>query len=276
MSRQRFGDLSGMVRGGGFGLPPTGNEQPPGLMLGRVTVAPVSASGDMTVTPQEQPGLSSLVVPGGQWASREGALPTVGAMCLIVKDDCGDAWVPMWAGADAPPSLGGSPLPSGPLSSNQGYVWNGTGWSIASIVSKFNGRSPDSSGNIAPAAGDYSISQITFPAVLAVQVPITAPFGGGTASICRKLGDGTVEWFTNLYTTGQPSANQIQVTTGLSSALLPAVAGGNNGYILASYDGAAYYATFTGGDLWVRTLDGSSRTEWNPIFNSLRYSTVAL
>jgi hypothetical protein len=34
-------------------------------------------------------------VPAGQWAERAG-LPNPGDLCLVVFDDDGDAWVPVW------------------------------------------------------------------------------------------------------------------------------------------------------------------------------------
>jgi hypothetical protein len=46
------------------------------------------------------------------------------------------------------------------------YGWDGTGWvplsggTAVGAVFTFNGRKPDSAGNVAPAAGDYSYAQI--------------------------------------------------------------------------------------------------------------------
>lgn len=123
-------------------------------------------------------------------------------------------------------------------------------------------------------------SHVRVPTVVVrVAIPLSSSFGGGTAQVARKFPDGTVEWMQNLYTTGQPSASSIQVTSGLDSSLVPGNVF-NSGWILANYDGAvpyvAYFPNSAPYELWVKTLDGSSRTQWNPIFNSLRYSAISI
>jgi len=53
----------------------------------------------MTVTLIEYSNVHDYEVPAGQWASKA-FLPDVGDQCVVVVDDHGDAWVPLWGPPD--------------------------------------------------------------------------------------------------------------------------------------------------------------------------------
>lgn len=88
--------------------------------------------------------------------------------------------------------LVGSPLPSGPLASNQGYLWGPGGWGISSLTTTFNGRS----GPVLPEAGDYSSGQITNLVTPTAWAPLTLLNGWASSDSTvigyRKSADGTV------------------------------------------------------------------------------------
>jgi microcystin-dependent protein len=66
-------------------------------MRGQIVRAPTAATDSLFVV---VPGLSLAFpyeVPTGQWETAQN-LPAAGASCLVVLDDKGDAWVPLWDG----------------------------------------------------------------------------------------------------------------------------------------------------------------------------------
>ena len=88
-----IGSFSSLVKGG---TAPT-LQSDESVALGRVARTPGSSSESLFVV---VPGLS-LAYPyeviGPRW-THAANLPDVGTECLVVFDDSGDAWVPLWAG----------------------------------------------------------------------------------------------------------------------------------------------------------------------------------
>lgn len=93
----RITDLTPLARGGGAGAP--SNQTRPLTARGEVAVAPRSEGDVMQVTVRTVTRQFGVEIPAGNWEPRGAALPTVGAECLVVFDDLGDAFVPVWAGA---------------------------------------------------------------------------------------------------------------------------------------------------------------------------------
>jgi hypothetical protein len=71
---------------------------PPGPLAVRavVTKAPASITASMEVVLTNYSAGHPFEVPGGQWMGRT-TLPSVGNRCLVIFDDAGDAWVPVWS-----------------------------------------------------------------------------------------------------------------------------------------------------------------------------------
>jgi hypothetical protein len=106
----RINDLTSLARGGGSGRTPGESQQRALTARGTVAVAPSSESDKLQVLATTVTRTFPLIIPAGNWSPRGNALPAVGADCLIVFDDVGDAFVPLWHGTSAFP--GGAP--SGP------------------------------------------------------------------------------------------------------------------------------------------------------------------
>ena len=77
--------------GGSFGE--TGN------VRGRVVTAPANNADAMVVASLDTG--ETWDVPAGQWDRKASSLPSEHALCLIVVDNRGDAWVPTWVGTTA-------------------------------------------------------------------------------------------------------------------------------------------------------------------------------
>lgn len=84
-------DLSSMVGGA------TSIERPLTLR-GRVVGAPLYHDDVMKVVAINYTSEFSFDLPGTNWVNRGSALPQADDVCLIVFDDDGDAWVPIWQG----------------------------------------------------------------------------------------------------------------------------------------------------------------------------------
>lgn len=65
---------------------------------GKVLIAPESGSDNLRVALVNYSSEFFFEVPGTNWLSRGSALPQVDDVCLVVFDDDGDAWVPVWEG----------------------------------------------------------------------------------------------------------------------------------------------------------------------------------
>ena len=116
-----IGSFTSMVRGGP--APQQASERT--TALGRIARAPASNSDSLIVV---TPGLSlafPFEVIAGRWETGV-TLPAVGAECLVVLDDNGDAWVPLWEGLESgggsdggggvgPPGPEGPAGPQGPV-----------------------------------------------------------------------------------------------------------------------------------------------------------------
>jgi hypothetical protein len=87
-------DISDLVGGRKYN-----NPRRPDTLYGRVVKAPAAYDDVMTViAPYYSPDYQ-FEVPAGQWQPRSGGgptLPVAGDTCLIVFDDRGDVWVPVW------------------------------------------------------------------------------------------------------------------------------------------------------------------------------------
>lgn len=85
------------------------------VLRGRVARAPETASDHLYVVSQGYSLEHDYEIPAGSWTPRGNALPAVGALCLIVIDDLGDAYMPVYTGAnDFGGGGGGGGAPSGP------------------------------------------------------------------------------------------------------------------------------------------------------------------
>lgn len=62
----------------------------------RVTRAPATASDKIRVAVVNYSNTSDYEVPAVQWAKVPGDLPRVGDSCVVMFDDEGDVWVPVW------------------------------------------------------------------------------------------------------------------------------------------------------------------------------------
>lgn len=96
-SRQSILDRTSLVRGAGSGLP--GSQQQRELTAdGEVAIAPADVKSAMVVIAKGISTEHGFTVPAGHWAPRRDAeLPKQGDDCLLVFDDAGDAWVPVWS-----------------------------------------------------------------------------------------------------------------------------------------------------------------------------------
>jgi hypothetical protein len=96
---QRITDRTCLVRDGGAGADSVQTREL--TARGRVAVpAPTSESDALMVVIPDLSETQGYIVPAGNWNARSGgALPTVGATCLMVFDHLGDVWVPVWSNA---------------------------------------------------------------------------------------------------------------------------------------------------------------------------------
>jgi hypothetical protein len=69
-----------------------------------VAVAPSSESETLQVVLGDITRQYGIEVPAGNWSPRGSALPLAGAECLVVFDNQGDAFVPVWAGTTILPT----------------------------------------------------------------------------------------------------------------------------------------------------------------------------
>ena len=104
----RVTDLTPLARGGGAGVPANTSQQRPLTERGTVAVAPTSESDRMVVVTTSSSKDYGVVIPAGNWSPRGTSLPALGAECLVVFDDVGDAFVPTWAGATTFPVVTGA------------------------------------------------------------------------------------------------------------------------------------------------------------------------
>lgn len=74
---------------------------------GRVSKAPSAVDQPLEVILINFSSSYSYEVPGGNWTARGSTLPAKGNGCVVVFDDDGDAWVPVWEGVTAFPSAEG-------------------------------------------------------------------------------------------------------------------------------------------------------------------------
>ena len=90
-------DLTPLARGGGAGRPVGESHQRSVTARGIVAKAPTSPTSSMWVI---VPGLTpryGAEVPARNWRpDTDGSLPAKDTTCLVVFDDQGDAWVPLW------------------------------------------------------------------------------------------------------------------------------------------------------------------------------------
>jgi hypothetical protein len=88
-----IGTFTSLVQGGPSPTPASSES----VARGQVAIAPASNDDSLSVV---MPGFSlaySYEVPADQWTSASN-LPAAGAGCVIVFDEQGDAWVPIWEG----------------------------------------------------------------------------------------------------------------------------------------------------------------------------------
>lgn len=92
--RRRVLDRTSLARGGGFGTPAPPKREATIRVV--VVVAPAAVSDPMIVLPEGE--LHGLQIPAGNWQPRRDVeLPSAGNSCLVVFDELGDAWVPVWS-----------------------------------------------------------------------------------------------------------------------------------------------------------------------------------
>lgn len=89
-------DLTSLSRGGGSGGPSTAAAT---SARGVVARTPGSDAESLIVTVSEFSIALAYEVPTGQWGHASN-LPAAGASCLVVFDELGDVWVPLWAGME--------------------------------------------------------------------------------------------------------------------------------------------------------------------------------
>lgn len=105
----RITDLTSLA--GGAGPTTNSSQQRPLTARGQVAQAPASEASPMSVTITSVTRQFGVTIPAGNWTPRGKTLPAVGAECLVVFDDVGDAFVPVWAGITTLPT---SLPPNGP------------------------------------------------------------------------------------------------------------------------------------------------------------------
>lgn len=96
-TRQGILDRTSLVRGAGSGRP--GTQQTRALTArGTVAIAPTGPTDGMVVLVKGVDRSQGVTVPPGHWEPRRDVeLPVQGNDCLVVYDDPGDAWVPVWS-----------------------------------------------------------------------------------------------------------------------------------------------------------------------------------
>jgi len=76
---------------------------------GRVSRAPSDLSDSLEVVLTQFSSEWAWTVPPSNWADRGTTLPAVGAICVVVFDDRGDPWIPVWEGTVSSTALPGGP-----------------------------------------------------------------------------------------------------------------------------------------------------------------------
>lgn len=74
---------------------------------GRVSKAPVGIDQPLEVTLINLSGSIPYEVPGTNWNARGSTIPAKGDVCIVVFDDDGDAWMPVWEGVTSAPLIEG-------------------------------------------------------------------------------------------------------------------------------------------------------------------------
>jgi len=99
-------DLTGFATPGATGSSASSGTSAP-AMVNRATIAraPADYTDGMDVSLQGLGQAFPFEIPAGHWDKR-GALPALGALCLVIFDDRGDVWVPLVYSTDA--AAGGS------------------------------------------------------------------------------------------------------------------------------------------------------------------------
>lgn len=107
------------------------------VLRARITKAPASETDSLHAIAINYTDVYDYEVPAGNWTPRGDALPAVGAECVLVVDDDGDAWVPTWEGASAFPDQRPqrvTSLPASPVDGQECYyvadATNGVIWHL--------------------------------------------------------------------------------------------------------------------------------------------------
>ena len=101
MGAPRVTDLAGMSRNSGAAGSSTNAQQRELTARGEVAVAPTSEAQALMVVIGDITRQYGIEVPAGNWGARGSALPVAGDTCLVVFDNVGDAFVPVWGGTTA-------------------------------------------------------------------------------------------------------------------------------------------------------------------------------
>ena len=86
-----IGSFTSTVQGG------PGPQSTDDVARGQIARAPVSDADTLYVVTPDLSLALAYEVPSAQWAHASN-LPAVGTECVLVFDEQGDAWVPIWAG----------------------------------------------------------------------------------------------------------------------------------------------------------------------------------
>ena len=128
----RVTDLTPLARGGGAGVPANTGQQRPLTERGTVVVAPTSEADKMVVVTSSSSTDYGIEIPAGNWTPRGTALPALGAECLVVFDDVGDAFVPTWSGATTFPVVTAADWIAPTLTNS--WVNLGSPWALAGYL----------------------------------------------------------------------------------------------------------------------------------------------
>lgn len=132
----RTTDLTPLGRGGGAGR--TTKQQRPITARGVVALAPGAETAAMVVTVNWRGKTIGEIIPAGNWSPRGTALPVVGDVCLVVYDDEGDAFVPVWDGTTALALTKAEVLATGLAASDLGFAVGTASLAFASSTASSN------------------------------------------------------------------------------------------------------------------------------------------